>query len=625
MNYFNLSYIFLAPIILSIYYYLNIKIGNYFSISDIFGAYFLGSTLLLLPEKITSIYKDSKNYLLDKNILTILQVIVISLIGLLLSKHLLILNISIIIIGCYLLIDYLRNREVYRISIIKLTSVSFLILLIILTPMSIGYTSVFFQQGISTSLLLGGTDTLFHMSTSNMINSYGIPSAGLDGIPHFHYHWFSHLVAGGFSSFVNNNMVAYYNIIFHIIFVPILLKSIYSICIKLTRHYNWGEINLFLMVFIFFITSPFFWANFYITANSYCLSLIIAFNLSSFIINKKNIFNSFYLLSIIFLGFILMTLTKVSTGFIFAFFTGYIALRNCRKPFDYIKLIILSFIYIAIIYLYFLKIRDTSHSSFSIYDFINNFLIIFKFIPHFYDAFWGVIIGGLFIYFKEKKILCKKENIIFESLVITNIFSIILGVILTKQYMPDAMNFLSVHIFLCIPLSILLIKFFLKEKNKFNNNYLVNYVALGFITLFGITNHQTFKTYSTNKIIYQKNMKKQYNFILDTYIKELIKLNTHITDKKNYCIFIEKNQKWYYKDFSSCFVTPAFSGIAHIGGISEKNIGEKKFSFDTYSKEKNFDKMNINDAMDRAREKGFKKIIYFYSSNNYLIRKTYNL
>lgn len=75
------------------------------------------------------------------------------------------------------------------------------------------------------------TDTLFHMAISSMIQTYGIPSTGLDGLPYLNYHIGSHWVFAQVSNVLDTTPFTFYLLCYPVIFVPLLLYALLSLAI----------------------------------------------------------------------------------------------------------------------------------------------------------------------------------------------------------------------------------------------------------------------------------------------------------------------------------------------------------------------------------------------------------
>jgi hypothetical protein len=71
---------------------------------------------------------------------------------------------------------------------------------------------VFLNPLFVERIYVGGAhlDTLFHASISQMIETYGIPSTGLDGLPYLHYHFGSHWIFAQFSKLIHMDPINFY-------------------------------------------------------------------------------------------------------------------------------------------------------------------------------------------------------------------------------------------------------------------------------------------------------------------------------------------------------------------------------------------------------------------------------
>lgn len=80
-------------------------------------------------------------------------------------------------------------------------------------------------------------DTLFHSAISSMIETYGIPSTGLDGLPYLRYHIGSHWVFAWLSSLLGTRPIDFYQLGYPVIFIPLLIQSILSFSIDLNQRF----------------------------------------------------------------------------------------------------------------------------------------------------------------------------------------------------------------------------------------------------------------------------------------------------------------------------------------------------------------------------------------------------
>jgi hypothetical protein len=76
-------------------------------------------------------------------------------------------------------------------------------------------------------------DTLFHMSLSNMIKTYGTVTTGLDGVPPINYHFGSHWVFASFSMFIGTHVLHLYKQGYPIIMVPLWFYTFSMLSIRI--------------------------------------------------------------------------------------------------------------------------------------------------------------------------------------------------------------------------------------------------------------------------------------------------------------------------------------------------------------------------------------------------------
>jgi hypothetical protein len=72
----------------------------------------------------------------------------------------------------------------------------------------------------------GHLDTLFHVSLSGMIGTYGRPTTGLDGLTFTPYHFGSHYLFAQLSWLFGFRVVEVYNLVYPVVFVPLMLNAL---------------------------------------------------------------------------------------------------------------------------------------------------------------------------------------------------------------------------------------------------------------------------------------------------------------------------------------------------------------------------------------------------------------
>jgi hypothetical protein len=103
----------------------------------------------------------------------------------------------------------------------------------------VGYLSPLFVE----DLLRGeaNKDTLFHSSILHMIQTYGVPSTGIDGVPYLAYHYGSHWVFAQLAAIVDVDAVVFYQLGYPTLIVAFLLASWLGLAIRLWERAPWRE------------------------------------------------------------------------------------------------------------------------------------------------------------------------------------------------------------------------------------------------------------------------------------------------------------------------------------------------------------------------------------------------
>jgi len=196
-------------------------------------------------------------------------------------------------------------------------------------------------------------EVLFHSAIINMIQTHGVVSTGLNGIPSFFYHFGSHWIFTGFIKLLGTSATAFYNITFAIIFIPFWFSSLLLLAINIKKwrekselFVGWclrSDIKFWLILFVAnigFIYSPFahnilfFW-KLHIHNASYLLSLTFSFLflgiLLSFAVNHNRVLTKkiewFFLLLILPFMVALIGFTKLTTVFLILAFLFYLFIR----------------------------------------------------------------------------------------------------------------------------------------------------------------------------------------------------------------------------------------------------------------------------------------------------------
>jgi hypothetical protein len=270
------------------------------------------------------------------------------------------------------------------------------------------------------------TDTLFHSSIVQMMNTYGMASSGLDGIPFINYHFGSHFIFSKLTNILGFDPLTFYTLGCPVIFSSLLyfvfLHAVIQVILfqKATARFDLNYLFwvLFFGIFFGFVKRGFIWHNglqlmvpgvvansSILTSESYLLSIILSFIL--FIILLARADNGshekdygFYLLVLPALLFTI-AITKISTGLIVFAVLFYLYFRYTL----YRKVLFnLSFVlcFLGWLYAYYLVVEPDAKDGSISFEFFreNSFGFIIGFLILHY--LWAYLLLG--IYFLKESI-----------------------------------------------------------------------------------------------------------------------------------------------------------------------------------------------------------------------------
>jgi hypothetical protein len=101
------------------------------------------------------------------------------------------------------------------------------------------YYKMYFNPLFVESIPLGWahSDTFFHSSIASMIQTYGIPSTGLDGLPYIHYHIGSHWIFAQLAKLQQISIINFYQLYYPILFLPLFFHSFLLFTIEVRARY----------------------------------------------------------------------------------------------------------------------------------------------------------------------------------------------------------------------------------------------------------------------------------------------------------------------------------------------------------------------------------------------------
>jgi hypothetical protein len=95
---------------------------------------------------------------------------------------------------------------------------------------------IFFESIVAASSKLWLTDTLYHVSMTQMIKTYHVPSTGIDGIPYMKYHFGSHWLFAMLSKLLKLSVADFYNLAYPVIFPPLLFQTFFYFILEVRAY-----------------------------------------------------------------------------------------------------------------------------------------------------------------------------------------------------------------------------------------------------------------------------------------------------------------------------------------------------------------------------------------------------
>jgi hypothetical protein len=357
--------------------------------------------------------------------------------------------------------------------------------------------SPLFLEKISLGLI-ERPDTLFVTTISNIIKTYDIPSAGLDGLSYLPYHWGSMWIFAQLSRLLDISVLDFYNLAYPVIIIPFFFKSLINFVFSYRKLKNLKEsVNykfwlVLIIGFAGFLPAVILWRcasglNLIITSESYLLSIALVFALLSvvFVLFQRFDFNIksrlknihvglLFVLVLVLLGVIglvkISTLFMLLALFIYLFFR--LKLYKKKKFILFMLLVLVEYIAIS---------RLTAYSSafkivpfYFVKSYVNDsFLPIFPAVYYFW-LFLFVILKFYILKISNFKILKKylKDNSLIEVEVL--VFIALVGFVSanlwgfgggTGAYFSEFQQWLAISLTLAYLPSVVLRRN-LSEKNK---------------------------------------------------------------------------------------------------------------------------------------------------------------
>lgn len=515
---------------------------------------------------------------------------------------------------CYL---FVRNNNLRTIIFLVIFSLFFSLWLSAMV-WGQGFNSPFFFDSISTKHI--HLDSLFNSAIMQMIETYGIPSTGLDGPRYINYHWGSNWIFAQISNLLKINPILFYQFCYQIIIIPFFFMTFLyfilqiKIFFKIHPCLNFRAWIFMAIGFIGFFPTPIIGVldRILFFSESYLLSIIFSLILFTFMLSwikhEPDIIKLFLVAPFL---IILIGLTKISTAFLIACLALYLFLRlKLYKN----KAFVLLFVIIVVILFstsYFVATKYYSaSSSISSFHFIKNYVL-----PSWKQLFLLYYYFVFFIYsffrLKSSKITTLKDFLIalknkklvdLEILSILTIVGILPGNIISISegggaYFSDFPRWISLAFFLAFIPNILPTR-----RIPFSKKFPIRLIIIGFALLLFCSSIivNNYKKSIMNLIYWNKVERgsqqiKKSQEMLQT-LQSLYELNPRI--KKESLIYIPFSNKDYWKMgdcLSTSFIAPAVTGMALINGMPGKKCNNIAFGYESYDEKSNVEDIQLQD------------------------------
>lgn len=132
---------------------------------------------------------------------------------------------------------------------IRLSSFAFLIGVIVFTVWCAGviWGSRYKMPLFWETLMFRGNihhDTFYYADIANMLETYGVPTTGLDGIPIIRYHFGSPWVFAKWGHLTGSDVLSFYSLGYPVIVLPLFLSSILTFATELRTAFGKGDVPL---------------------------------------------------------------------------------------------------------------------------------------------------------------------------------------------------------------------------------------------------------------------------------------------------------------------------------------------------------------------------------------------
>ncbi len=604
-----------------------------FTVQNGLGLMGLSAGLFLLPEFLSDNFYDKNNFFKNSIFYTLISLFIFTIVGFLLKDNSYILSSFITIASIYLLLKSIKPifKEQHSVKLL-FTTATFLLFLVGIVYCA--YPAILPLEFINSGKV--HIDLMMHCSITNMIDTFGKCTMGLDGNTTFTYHWASHLIFAGLKNYIGGSALHFYCFGYAILFVPLFVKAILYCIEFLSSKPNQLLIFVALAILAVGFSSDFFlYFGQPLGSESYTLSLTFSLMLFGILLITWNEIVSWKEIIFICCMLYFIAFTKISVGITTTAIVGYIYLRHCYSLKNYLLLSSLTILLCVLVY-------------FTIYP--HDRATAINSVMHRYEALWvqsrgiltytfgALMLFGIMLYSHELKsrneliqIFKSKKYLLYEALAIATIVGFVCS-IKVSSHPNDVIYFSGNQLYYSLPLFIFLCyKIFDKFKAVYKTKIYFS-IAIIFFSMASLP--------EVGKSLLRYNDLKKENLTTDIYGQFLKSLYTlsKTNDKEKKCIYINKNESWFYKsqlpdgfeyrdDVEAASVVPAVSGIVMLGGIPQNVLDSPYPYYGVYYHRLHRNKQinTLEEGLEVAKKEGYTILIEFKSVNGKLEEKVYHL
>lgn len=492
-------------------------------------------------------------------------------------------------------------------------------------------------------------DQIYQSAIAEMINTYKVPTTGLDGTPFIPYHFGSQWLMAKLANTVGTTPLIFFQLGYPIVFLPLFFLSSFLLVYQVRKFLNISfQINMQFWILLSALFIGIFPVQIIgildaviIYSESYLISVILLFFLLSlffYLLQKRVILPFVALLLFAPVSLAFMGLLKISTMYLlfslYLYFFFRQKLYNLKKTF---LIIFISFLSVLCINRFIASQSYANSFRFELFDFVKYNVVSFWkifFIPYHY--FYTLIYIYLRLNYLSvntftqlKKAFLQNKIIDLEILAILSFLGFLPGAFIHIDasgaiYFSDIQKELSIIFLVAFVPHILgkidfsLLKKLLNPKMLLFCFFIVPLFLSFYKFNFSMPIRNFFYKLNVLKnAIVRESLNTNSKFKMVNLLQELNSIPLH--EKKETLLYIPRSNKNYW-NLLSCYATPllapALSGLAMVDGVPNANCSIVGFGYEYYERPKKTKKIeSVNEICQKVIKLGFKKLKYLKTND----------